>query len=492
MAGGGLSQRAVPALGPVRARVLAGVLDRVQLESLPLVVLAAFAALLAARLPVLVAPDTWLAFVGGREIVQHGLPHHDTLTVWSGGDQWVDQQWLAQLALYGTAVLGGLRLALALHLVLLVAALAIALVAARRFGASPRSTALGGAAFLVAGGAENVLRAQTLAVPLFALLLWLLFSDARAPSNRVLVAIPLIALWGNLHGTAVLAAALVVLRGLDSLRRRPRLGLALIAGATGALVASPYGLSVIGYYARTIGNPSFSEYVTEWRAPTLPAAWGLFVVAGATVVLVTRNASLLTRYELLVVAALVIAALSANRNAVWLALLSAIVLPRLIDAEWPTQTLAPPSRLSLVALLAAASLLSAVLAASFARGPAWFEQRYPAEAAARVGHVLRADPSARVFSNELFADWLLWKVPEARGRIAFDVRFELLTERQLARLREFRVATHGWRSQIRGYRVVVLDAQSQKPNAEAMLADGSARHLFRDDRLAVLLLSGSS
>jgi hypothetical protein len=337
-----------------------------------------------------------------------------------------------------------------------------------------------------------VLRPQSFAVPLFALLLWLLFSDARGPSNRVLVSIPLIALWGNLHGTAVLAAALVVLRGFDSLRRRPRLGLALIAGATGALVASPYGFSLTGYYARTIGNPSFSEYVTEWRAPTLPAAWGLFLVTAAVLVLVTRHASLLTRYELLVVATLVIAALSANRNAVWLALLAAIVLPRLIDAEWPTRSVAPPSRLSLVALLAAATMASAVLTMSFARGPSWSEQLYPAEAAARVGHVLRADPSARVFSNELFADWLLWKVPEARGRVAFDVRFELLTEEQLARLREFRSATEGWRSQVRGYRVVVLDAQSQKPNAEAMLADASARRLFRDDRLAVLVLRRTS
>ena len=488
MAGGGLSRPVVPALGAVRARALAGALDRVRVESLPLVVLAAFAALLAARLPVLVAPDTWLALVGGREIVEHGLPRLETLTIWSGGEQWVDQQWLAQLALYGTTVLGGLRLALALHLVLLVSALAVALVTARRLGASPRSTALGGVAFLVAGGAENVLRPQSFALPLFALLLWLLFSDARAPSNRVLLAIPVIALWGNLHGTAVLAAALVVLRGLDSLRRRPRLSLALIVGATGALVASPYGLSVIGYYARTIGNPSFSEYVTEWRAPTLPAAWGLFLVVAAAVVLVTRNASLLTRYELFVFAALAIAALSANRNAVWLALFCAIVLPRLIDAEWPTRSVAPPSRLSLVALLVAATLLSAVGAAAFTRGPAWYEQRYPAEAAARVGQVLRTDPSARVFSNEFFADWLLWKVPEARGRIAFDVRFELLTEGQLAQVREFRSATEGWRSQVEGYRVVVLDAESQKSNAEAMLGDGSAERLFHDDRLTVLVL----
>ena len=63
-------------------------------------------------LPSEMSPDGWYAFLGGDLIVHHGLPSHDTLTVWGHGRRWVDQQWLAQLAYYGLYALGGLRLAL--------------------------------------------------------------------------------------------------------------------------------------------------------------------------------------------------------------------------------------------------------------------------------------------------------------------------------------------------------------------------------------------
>ena len=56
-----------------------------------------------------------MALLSGRVVAQHGLPSHDTLTVWAHGRTWVDQQWLAQLALYGLERLGGLPLVLLVH-----------------------------------------------------------------------------------------------------------------------------------------------------------------------------------------------------------------------------------------------------------------------------------------------------------------------------------------------------------------------------------------
>ena len=56
---------------------------------------------LLALLPSEMSPEGWYAFLGGDVIVHHGLPSHDTLTVWGHGRRWVDQQWLAQLAYYG-------------------------------------------------------------------------------------------------------------------------------------------------------------------------------------------------------------------------------------------------------------------------------------------------------------------------------------------------------------------------------------------------------
>jgi hypothetical protein len=474
----------------LRLVVLRSALARVERESLWLFVLAAFALLLAVRLPVLVAPDTWLALVGGREIVEHGIPHHDALTVWTAGTTWVDQQWLAQLAIYGTVALGGLRLALVLHVGLLVVTLGGVLVGARKLGASPRSAAIGGVLFLLAGAASTVLRAQTLALPLFALLLWLLLSDVRTPSNRVLASLPLLALWANLHGTAVLAAALVALRGIDSLRRRTPVALVLIAGAPTALLASPYGLSLVDYYRATIGNRSFSKFITEWAPPSFPGDWQFFVLAAAALWLVSRQAPRLSRYELAVFAALLVGALSASRNAVWLAMFCGMVLPKLIDAEWPPAAAGAPRRLNAAVWAVVATMLVTVLIAAFSHDPAWYEQRYPAGAARHVTQVLRTEPTARVLASETLADWLLWKVPETRGRIAFDVRFELLSKSQLVHMSEFTNAAEGWRPLLDGYRVVVLEPVRHRRNERALLAGGSVHRVFRNDRISVLLRDG--
>ena len=61
--------------------------------------------------------------VSGRWIVQHGLPTHDALTVLSHGHRWIDQQWLAQLALYGLWRLAGVKLVLFVHALLVTSGL---------------------------------------------------------------------------------------------------------------------------------------------------------------------------------------------------------------------------------------------------------------------------------------------------------------------------------------------------------------------------------
>src|SRR5919198_112173 len=139
---------------------LLGLLER----DAPLVGVAClYAVVVLLPLPQQLFQDSWLPLAGGREIVRHGLPSHDTLAVWTHGKAWVDQQWLAQLAFYGLHALGGLRLVLLGHALLLVAALVSGLALARRGGASARSVALVAlVAMLVAPWALQ-LRAQSFA-----------------------------------------------------------------------------------------------------------------------------------------------------------------------------------------------------------------------------------------------------------------------------------------------------------------------------------------
>ena len=69
-----------------------------------------------------------------------------------------------------------------------------------------------------------------------------------------------------------------------------------------------------------------------------------------------------------------------------------------------------------------------------------------AAAAGRKGFVL---------ADDLHSDWLLWRRPELTGRIAYDVRFELMRERQLAALQAFRDG-QGPRSFVVPYRVLTF------------------------------------
>src|SRR6187455_2756184 len=60
--------------------------------------------------PALIVNDSWLNLVAGREVVKHGLPSKDALTVSGMGATWTDQQWLAQVYMYGIYSLGGFAL----------------------------------------------------------------------------------------------------------------------------------------------------------------------------------------------------------------------------------------------------------------------------------------------------------------------------------------------------------------------------------------------
>src|SRR5215471_6682634 len=124
------------------ARVAQSVGERAGRNGLLVLIIGLYAAALAAFSRVVVSVDSWLALVVGRLIAAHGIPTHNTLTVFSYGRRWVDQQWLAQIAIYELERMGGLRLTVFIHVVLLVGSLAAAVVLARSRGADTRSVAV--------------------------------------------------------------------------------------------------------------------------------------------------------------------------------------------------------------------------------------------------------------------------------------------------------------------------------------------------------------
>src|SRR5690242_4939333 len=153
-------------------------LELLEREAGVVALLALYVVVVLAALPQTLVQDSWLTLVSGREIAQHGLPSTDTLTVWSHGKPWVDQQWLAQVVFYGLDRLGGIRLVLLTHALLLGSAFAAALAVARR-RASQKSVVLVGMVCMFLAPWALQMRAQSFAPLLFVGLLGLLVADGR-------------------------------------------------------------------------------------------------------------------------------------------------------------------------------------------------------------------------------------------------------------------------------------------------------------------------
>jgi hypothetical protein len=388
-------------------------------------------------------------------------------------------------------------LLLLVHAIVLVTAFTLALTFALRTGASARSAGLIGVAALIAALPNSTVRTQAFAYVLFVGVFWLLASDALRPSRRVFVVVPLLILWANVHGSAVLGAGLVILwavaervrlgRRADAWRARGR-ALALAAAAPLCLLVSPYGLALPGYYQGVLGSGTFRDVVSEWHPATFPEQWPFFVLAVAALWLAGRSRAKLSLFEHLALLVMFFGALDTLRSIVWFALVAAMVVPRALDGAWPTGSAVLRRRVNLGLALGSLLVLVAAFAAAAAHPKGWYARDYPQGAADAVSQAATHDPSLRVFANEAYADWLLWKVPALAGRVAFDARFELLSSRQLQSIAHFRDrTTQDWVHAADGYRLLVLDTAAERPTVRYLLRRRATSILYRDRHVAVLL-----
>jgi hypothetical protein len=445
---------------------------------------------LAGNLPYELFQDTWMVILGGREVVEHGLPSHDTLTIWTQGREWIDQQWLAQLIFYGLFALGGIKLALALHVAFAAAAFTLAVVVARRRGASARSLCwlVVPTYFLLSWGSWNA-RAQSIALLLFVSVVALLIRDSHSPSRRVFFVLPLLVLWANVHGTALTGALLVAVWGVTYAVERRRQPLrewaprsaALIFAPFACLFVSPYAASLPGYYETMLFNSGFRQFIIEWH-PTSPSfqTAPFYLVAFLAVWLIGRTKDRLLPFEQVLLVVTLVLALQTMRGVIWFTLVALMLLPVALDGVLRPNTGAMRFRLlngAFVTVSVAATI--ATLAVVAAKPSSWFERSYPAGILAAYDRVQTRDPQMRVFANEAYGDWLLLRRPELRGRLAFDIRFELLTKQELRRLIDVTSRIEGWQRVVAPYSLFVLSKEPDAKLVAGLLRQRGARLEYR-------------
>jgi hypothetical protein len=439
--------------------------------------------------------DSWYGIVYGREILEHGLPHADTMTILGRGHPWVDQQWLAHVLLYGLFRAGGAKLVSLATALLFGIAFAAAAAVARRRGASSLSLII--VVLLAWPYMTSWIQAEVFARPLFIALLALLAAESHRPSRRVLLALPMLVLWANLHGTVVIGAALVALLGAVELaqlirarRIRTRAGaraLVLLLVPWLCLGVTPYGFSGLGYYRATVFNSSFHRYINWWQAPTPFSIFGgpFFLLALLTAAVVVGRYRRATAFELAALGLTLLAAAEAKRSVAWFATAAVLLVAPILERERETRWRVRASRLPAIAAVAAIVLGAAAVAGAAARPQASYTSDYDGRAAAAVADYARAHPRARVFANDPFADWLTYVQPSLWGRVAHDARWEQLTTVQIRSLYAFlHEIGPGWKSPTEGYDLVMI-GHHWPSLLDAFEHDSRYRTFYKSSRITV-------
>jgi hypothetical protein len=441
--------------------------------------------------PALIVNDSWLNLMAGREVIENGLPSHDEITVYGLGATWTNQQWLAQVFMYGVYSLGGFALLSIVTCTFVVGAFALAAAASRSLGAGPRAIWVLFLPVLISAALGWSIRAQMLTLPLYTGLLWLLATQARRPTRLVWIALPMLIVWANLHGGAALGALLVMILGAYELvKSRGRSGLrsvGLIVLAPLAILVTPYGpIATARYYHLLLVDPPFAGQVTEWRWPApAPNTYVFYVLLAIAIPTVIWGRRRLTAFDMTVLALTLAGALTAIRGIPWFAFACMVFVPVAIGRSLESRNPGEPKRgFNTIICVVLATALVAAAGSLFLRSDAWFEDYWPSEPVEVVRDAV--EPGDRVFIPDRFSDWMLWKIPELRGRIAYDVRFEIYDEEFFKRLARYNNEEGNyWQALADGYRIIVVD-ETIRSHTKEFLAEPGTRVIYRGDELTII------
>jgi hypothetical protein len=213
--------------------------------------------------------------------------------------------WLTETAAYAAWQVGGDAAIQTLEALTVAAALALVYLACRVQGA-----ALPSAAILILGifvlEPRVIPRPHLVSFAGIAACAWLIERAIDSRSARPLRwAMPLVALWSNLHGECVLGVVLIALFACGEFARPSALtrreavhGLTIAAGCAMALLLNPYGWGILEYLYENLSVPQVLS-IAELQPAYLPAYRAFFVYLAVAAVLLASMPRRLTLAEAL-------------------------------------------------------------------------------------------------------------------------------------------------------------------------------------------------
>jgi hypothetical protein len=284
----------------------------------------ALAVALSALLGAVAADARWLAALGGY-VVRHGSIPDFVPFASAPSHDWANVPVLAEMAFHALDVIGGDRAMLAAQVAAVAAAFSLLVADARRANADDSRVTVVLLLLIPSTLAELAnIRSQLFSLALFPLLVLLLRSEARRPTRRIWLLVPLVALWSNLHGAvlvglAVASAYLILERG----RRQPVVAVCVLLGCVLAVFATPALWRTGDYYAGVLRNEAARRGIGLWAPLSITSVLGIAFLVCALVIVAAALRSRPRVWEVVALVGLAVLTARASRGGVWLVFFAA-------------------------------------------------------------------------------------------------------------------------------------------------------------------------
>jgi hypothetical protein len=457
-------------------------------------------------------PDGYHQMALFREWLRIGaLPLHDSFAFTHTIFPAVQHEWGAGALLYGISTTLGAPGIMLVRWSVSAAVALVATAAARRRAPAVVVAFCAPIAILLAQVAFTTIRAGLYTMLFLAILLAEIDRDRDDPRPRrfLLITLPVMALWINLHGGWVVGAAAVALHALEQLlRRRPAWHLGATLAATPALMAlTPYGWAYYVGWWRSITFPR--DRIAEW-APLIRSPYviglGAFGLAVLFVVyaVARRGARGLPGLAFVVVAAW--AAWRHQRHVALFALAWFCAVPGYLAAT-PLGELLESAvarrRVAQALIVSFAAVGVALVAVALPRQP--FRLRIPAQGsdlasgavvypAGAVAYLAGAGFQGKLVTSFVNGGFVIWKLHPA-ARVSFDGRYEVAyapevldEDRTIHLAREgdgARAGREGWREILARYAPDAVLVARDEPLAAALPGGLALGRVYRDDAYEV-------
>jgi hypothetical protein len=270
------------------------------------------------------ADARWLAALGRTIVTSGSIPSGVPYAAAPSG-KWVNVPVLGELVFHALQAAGGDRGLVLAQVLATTLALSLLALTMRRTGASDGAAAIAlMLVFVAALPSFVVVRAQLFSLVLFCALLFLLRSEASAPSRRIWLLVPLFALWANLHGAVLVGLAVAaVYLVFERARHEPLLVAGVLLGSSLALFLTPALVSTGDYYLGVLHSEAAQRGEGMWAPLSLRAPFDVLFLVFALPLIVFALRAGLRRWELVASAVFLALTVHASRNSIWLVCLLA-------------------------------------------------------------------------------------------------------------------------------------------------------------------------